>query len=81
MKMKKDMMAIKDLQVNLFVRKVLNQDHVLYLGQLVEGGVNLPPIKINQDLVVIDGRHRIEAYELLGRTQIEAVMVDTAGEK
>jgi hypothetical protein len=71
--MKKNVtVSIKDLKTNLFVRQALNQDHAIYLGELLENGVTLPPIKITQDHVVIDGRHRIEAHELNHRTEIEA---------
>jgi hypothetical protein len=59
---------IEDLQMNLFVRWQLNEEHALYLAELIENGVLLPPIKITPDMVVIDGRHRIEAHILLNRT-------------
>ncbi|KKT00843.1 MAG: hypothetical protein UV76_C0007G0051 [Candidatus Nomurabacteria bacterium GW2011_GWA2_43_15] len=68
--------ALKDLKLNLFVRQALNQDHALFLGELLENGVNLPPIRITRKREVIDGRHRIEAYELNNRTEIEAEIVD-----
>ena len=71
---------IKDLQLNLFVRTSLNEDHVLYLAALIEAGVQLPPIKITMDMVVVDGRHRIEAYELNGRDEIEAEIVKITDE-
>ena len=67
--------ALKDLKLNLFVRQALNQDHALFLGELLENGVNLPPIRITRKREVIDGRHRIEAYELNNRTEIEAEIV------
>ena len=80
---KTEMVALKDLQVNLFVRKVLHQEHVLYLAELIENGVKLPPIKVawlDGKLVVIDGRHRIEAHDVLGRTEIEVTIVEVVGE-
>ncbi len=71
---------LKDLQKNLFVRQALNQEHALYLGELLENGVKLPPIRITREGIVIDGRHRIEAYELNGRTEIEAEVVEVRSE-
>lgn len=58
------MIKLKDLQTNLFVRRALNHDHVLFLAELIENGVKLPPIKITREGTVVDGRHRIEAHEL-----------------
>lgn len=70
------LLAIKDLHSKLFVRVGLNQDHALYLAELMEGGVKFPPIKVTSDLMVIDGRHRIEAYELNNRSHIEAEIIN-----
>jgi transposase-like protein len=56
--------AVKDLKTNLFVRMSLDEDHVCNLADLLENGVKLPPITITPDHIVIDGRHRKEAYEL-----------------
>lgn len=67
--------AIKDLKMNLFVRKSLNQDHALYLATLMENGVKLHPIKITPENEVVDGRHRIEAHDLNSKTEIEAEIV------
>lgn len=67
---------IADLDMNLFVRKTLNQNHALYLGELVQNGVKLPPILINPQKKVIDGRHRVEAYELNDLLEIEAEVVN-----
>ncbi|OHA72014.1 MAG: hypothetical protein A3A27_01990 [Candidatus Wildermuthbacteria bacterium RIFCSPLOWO2_01_FULL_47_18] len=80
MKTKTEVVALKELLTNLFVRQALNQDHALYLAELLEGGVKLPPILITRERVVIDGRHRIEAYELNNRTEIEAEIVDIGTE-
>jgi len=78
--MKTKMVALKDLKLNLFVRECLNQDHALHLAALLENGVKLPPIKVNPDLIVIDGRHRIEAHDVLSRKQIEVEVVDITDE-
>ncbi|MEK7390717.1 MAG: ParB/RepB/Spo0J family partition protein [Patescibacteria group bacterium] len=71
---------IVDLKKNLFVRLALNEDHVLYLADLIGNGVKLSPITITPDLTVNDGRHRIAAYELLGLTEIEAEVVNIGSE-
>lgn len=70
------MVPINKLKMNLFVRKSLNQDHVLYLGQLIENGVELNPIKITPDDTVVDGRHRIEAHQLNDKEEIAAEVVE-----
>lgn len=80
MRTKTETVAIKDLQMNLFVRKALDQDHALYLAELLENGVKLPPIRITRERAVIDGRHRIEAHELNKRTEIDAEVVDVESE-
>ncbi len=68
--------ALKDLKISLFVRKQLNQEHALYLAELIENGTQLPPIQITSDYVVIDGRHRIEAHGLNNQNEIMAEIVD-----
>ncbi len=72
--------TLKDLQVNLFVRKVLDQDRVMALAELIAAGVALDPIKVTPDLQIVDGRHRKEAYELCDRTETEAVIMTFASE-
>lgn len=71
--------ALKDLDTNLFVRALLNDEHVLYLAELIEGGTKLPPIQITPDGRVIDGRHRVEAYVLNDMAIIEATVRDISG--
>ena len=79
-KKRTQMVALKDLQINLFVRKALNHDHALALAELIENDVVLPPIQITTEMVVIDGRHRIEAHDVLNRKEIEAEVVEIADE-
>ncbi|MDD4897585.1 MAG: ParB N-terminal domain-containing protein [Candidatus Paceibacterota bacterium] len=67
---------LSELQTNLFVRKELNQEHVLYLAELIENGVEMKdPIEIaestNGVCPVVDGRHRKEAYELNNLKEIK----------
>ncbi len=77
---KTETVAIKDLQINLFVRQALNEDRALQFAEFIHNGGKLPPIKITSERVVIDGRHRIEAYMLDYRTEIEAEVVDIGDE-
>ena len=70
---------IADLKKTLFVRTGLDQDHALALADLIESGVELHPINITKDGVVVDGRHRIEAHELCQKTEIEAEIVEVTG--
>ena len=76
MRTKNEVVSLSELQQNLFVRSALNQDHVLYLAELIQNGVELPPVKVTDKRVVIDGRHRIEAYELNNRKEIKVEVVD-----
>ena len=78
--MKSVMVKIADLQTNMYVRKTLSEDHFLYLAELLTNGVALPPIKISKQMGVVDGRHRIEAYLLADRTEIEAIILDIDNE-
>lgn len=80
MRTKTETVALKDLRTNLFVRQALNPDHALFLAELIENGVELPPIRITRERVVIDGRHRIEAHELNNRVEIRAEIVDVGTE-
>jgi transposase len=74
------MYKISELKMNLYVRKALDQDHVLYLAELMEGGVDLGPIKVNPDGIVVDGRHRIEATTLHNKDEIRGEPVNIRGE-
>lgn len=80
MKAKIETVPLKDLQVNLFVRQVLDQEHALMLAGLMEAGVELPPIQITPDRRVIDGRHRIEAAGVNLLKTIKCEVVEVADE-
>jgi hypothetical protein len=58
---------LTDLKVDFFVRKKLNDDRVLQLAMLYEANEPLPPLEVNWENQVIDGRHRKAALEMLGR--------------
>jgi len=49
---------------------VLNQDHVLHLAELYESGVELPPVLVTRTGILVDGRHRVEALDMLGRKAV-----------
>lgn len=67
---------IKELNERLYVRMQLNQDWVLHLAEMLEAGEKLPPIVINTDGTIVDGRQRKEAHELCRRTEIECEMLE-----
>lgn len=68
--------TIKDLVVDFYVRKELNHDWALQLGEFVASGVELNPIFITRENKVIDGRHRIEGHEYAGKTEIKCKIVE-----
>lgn len=73
--------ALKDVKTNFFVRKGIDQDHVLMLAELYESALlenkgdqvqaskAIAAIEVTSDLVMVDGRHRKEAMELAGITE------------
>lgn len=67
---------IEDLKLDLYVRQTLNSERILQLAELMENGIEVEPIQITPDGRVIDGRHRIEAHELLKRTEIVCEIVE-----
>jgi len=80
MKPKIETVPLKNLKTTLFVRAAINQDNVLMLATLMENGTELDPIKVTPEMEVIDGRHRIEAHELLNRTEIRVEIVHLKNE-
>lgn len=71
---------VADLKVNLFVRKEIDVEHALIMSLLMAEDVVFPPIKITEDNIVIDGRHRIEAYELNKITTVKCEVVEVENE-
>lgn len=69
------MVNIEDIKYPFFVRKELNQDHVLFLADQLENGAKLPPIILDKHLGCVIGRHRIEAHKVCLKTQIEAIIL------
>lgn len=79
----KGMKVVKlaDLKANLFVRRELNQEHALYLAELIETGVEMnDPIEITEDLMVVDGRHRKEAFELNNVAEVKVRVLEFENE-
>lgn len=65
---------------NIFdVRRALNEERVLALAELIQGGVELPPIDViiyTDSFAFVDGRHRAAAYQLLDKPEILANVVE-----
>lgn len=71
---------IESIVISFFVRKYLDEARVNQLIKLIEGKVQLPPIRLWHNgrtgkYEVIDGRHRLEAHKRLDFTHIGATMV------
>lgn len=68
---------LSELKVTFFVRAKVNEDHVLYLAELYESGVELPPIEVIEGVNEIkDGRHRFGSMQLLGWTKAKCMIVE-----
>jgi hypothetical protein len=57
------------LDTSFFVREKLNTDQVQNFKRLYETGAQVPPLKVAHDGLLIDGRHRKAALEILGRME------------
>lgn len=68
---------LSGLKANLFVRKELDPDHVFVLAELMEAGVPMNDrMKVTEtDHIIVDGRHRKEAYELAKYREVEVDIV------
>ena len=80
MRGKWQVVPLDQIKLNLFVRQSLNEDHALYLAELMENGVDLPPIKVASDFTVIDGRHRVEAHVVNMKKEIRCEVLDLTDE-
>lgn len=63
---------------DLYPRFEANQALIQRYANSIE---HLPPIKINQNNILIDGYHRWKAHQLEGETEIKVEMVETTSEK
>lgn len=73
------MMKLADITTNVFVREKLDEDRCLYLGQLVENGIELPEIEVsffNGNCVMVDGRHRKWVYESKNLEQVKVKILE-----
>lgn len=73
---RKKTLAISEIVLRFYVRRHLNEDHMLQLAMLYDEGVSLPPLQITTDNELIDGRHRLEALKYLNRTEVECEVVE-----
>lgn len=62
-------------------RVSINDDWVITIAEAYESGQQVPPIIINRQMEIIDGRHRVQAAALAGLTRIEATIVDLEGKE
>jgi hypothetical protein len=60
-----------------YVRLTINLDHKAYLLSLMEGRIDVGPITITEDNIVIDGRHRVDAAKDLHWETIKARVKDS----
>jgi ParB-like chromosome segregation protein Spo0J len=62
---------LSEVKDSFVVRISLKRDHVDYLRNLVETGIELDPLLVSEeDNELIDGRHRKQAYTELGITEV-----------
>jgi hypothetical protein len=71
---------ISAISKRLFVRVSLDDDRVLFFVELIEAGEELPPLQVTRDMVLIDGRHRLEAYEFCDKADVRVELVDVKDE-
>ncbi len=73
------LIEIAKLKNEYDVRKVLNDERVLVLAELIQEGLELPPIQVamgENGWIFVDGRHRAAAHTLLDKTEILAIVVE-----
>lgn len=86
MAIKHRVINIKDIKANFYVRRGINQDHVLMLAELYEAAMveskdsvaasrAITAIKLTEEGELVDGRHRKEAMELAQLTDIRVEIV------
>lgn len=62
-------------------RRSVNQETVQKLADSIREIGLINPITITKDCTLISGAHRIEAFKLLGKTEITANFMDITGLK
>lgn len=73
-------LSVKDIvfREDLYPRFEVDQAMIQKYANSIE---HLPPIKINQNNILVDGFHRWKAHQLAGIMDIEAEVIQTASEK
>jgi len=71
---------IEDIKQEVFVRKELSEDRWLQFAMWIDEGVDVGRPTLTEKYVVIDGRHRIRAFQYLGKKEIECEIVDLKDE-
>lgn len=81
------LIEISQIKNQFDVRRALNDDRILTLAELIDGGTELPPIEVTElagadkdkdgfKYAFVDGRHRAAAYGMLDKTEILAKIVE-----
>ena len=65
---------LKDIMVDAYVREKTDPEYVFHLATLYEAGVAVEPIEVTKSLHLIEGRHRVEAANLAGLEEIDAII-------
>lgn len=73
--MKAIMVPVGQLKVKTFVRKELNVEYTIQLSLLYESGKELPPLEIEENYTLVEGRHRLEAAKLAGLKEVPCIIV------
>jgi len=60
----------------LWPRESLNKESITRYMEYYEKGEGLPPITINKQKMLVDGRHRLEALKKIGRKAAQAQIID-----
>ena len=65
---------IADIIIDVYVREKTDPEYVFHLATLYEAGVEMNPIEVTESLRLIEGRHRVEAANLAGLTEIDTII-------
>lgn len=66
-------MKISDIKINdeIYPRESFDTETVKRYREAMAAGAKFPPLVITSDNHLLDGRHRLEAYKLVGKTEVE----------
>lgn len=69
---KRGTISVSAISEDFYIRKALDEDHVIQLSLLYENGVKLPPVLVSESgNRLIDGRHRLAALRLLDKKTVD----------